>query len=148
MEKKSRCNKPKRAASSRRITRRQIAAAAQHIVEKFHPEKIILFGSYAYGKPRPESDVDLLIIMHETMPRWKQVGAIYSSFNPYPFSMDIHVLTPERLRERLALGDSFIQTVTTKGTTLYERSSGMDRIRGRRSGYSTKRSASARASKF
>jgi predicted nucleotidyltransferase len=134
--------------SNRRVTKRQIAAAARHIAEKFDPEKIILFGSYAYGKPRPESDVDFLIIMQETMPRWKQVGAIYSSFKPYPFSMDIHVLTPERLHERLALGDSFIHTITDRGTTLYERGSGMDRLRGQRSGDGAKRSARARASKF
>lgn len=107
--------------SNRRVTKRQIAAAARHIAETFDPEKIILFGSYAYGKPRPESDVDLLIIMDSGIPRWKLVGAIYSSFRPYPFSMDIHVATPHRIQERLSLGDPFFGEITKQGHVLYER---------------------------
>lgn len=149
MKKQSTPPRAKRALSGKRITRRQIAAAARHIAEKFDPEKIILFGSYAYGKPTPDSDVDLLIIMPERMPRWRQVGAIYTSFDPYPFSMDIHVVTPERLRERIGLGDAFIRQITTKGTVLYERASNrMDRARRGRSGHRAARTARAAPSEL
>ncbi|MBI4672716.1 MAG: nucleotidyltransferase domain-containing protein [Chloroflexi bacterium] len=149
MEKQSRRLRAKRVLPGKRITRRQIAAVARHIAEKFNPEQIILFGSYAYGKPTPDSDVDLLVVMLERMPRWRQVGAIYSSFNPYPFSMDIHVVTPERLQERIGLGDSFIRQITTKGTVLYERASnGMDRARRGRSGHRAARTARAAAAKL
>ncbi len=47
----------------KRIPMRTIRAIVKHIAEKFDPEKIILFGSYAYGKPTAWSDVDLLVIM-------------------------------------------------------------------------------------
>ncbi|HLF73922.1 MAG TPA: nucleotidyltransferase domain-containing protein [Anaerolineales bacterium] len=47
----------------KRIPKRAIDEIVRQIVEKFHPQKIILFGSYARGNPRPESDVDLLVVL-------------------------------------------------------------------------------------
>lgn len=111
----------KRAAASRRITRRQIAAAARHIAETFDPEKIILFGSYAYGKPTRDSDVDLLVVMQQRLPFPKQEAEIYKSFRPYPFAMDILVETPTRLQERVKQGDPFLKQITEQGKILYER---------------------------
>jgi predicted nucleotidyltransferase len=46
-----------------RIPEQAIRAVVKRIAEKFQPEKIILFGSYAYGQPKLESDVDLLVVM-------------------------------------------------------------------------------------
>ena len=108
-------------ATHRRITKRQIAAAARHIAETFDPEKIILFGSYAYGKPTRDSDVDLLIVMRKRLPFPKQETEIYKSFRPYPFAMDIVVETPARLRQRVSAGDSFLKHITEHGKILYER---------------------------
>ena len=48
----------------------------KHIAEQFQPEKIILFGSYVYGKPRPESDVDLLVIMSTPLRNHEQAAQI------------------------------------------------------------------------
>lgn len=107
--------------TNRRVTKRQIAAAARHIAEKFDPEKIILFGSYAYGKPRPESDVDFLVIMRERLPWPKQEAEIYKSFRPYPFAMDILVETPVHLKQRIGQGDNFLREITEQGHILYER---------------------------
>lgn len=107
--------------SNRRVTKRQIAAAARHIAETFDPEKIILFGSYAYGKPRPESDVDFFILMKNRLPWPRQETEIYKSFHPYPFAMDIVIETPHNLTQRLARGDSFLSEITARGTVLYER---------------------------
>lgn len=47
----------------KRIPQKAIDEVVRQIAEKFRPQKIILFGSYARGKPRPESDVDLLVVM-------------------------------------------------------------------------------------
>ena len=111
----------KRLPSKPRVTRRQIAAAARHIAREFNPEKIILFGSYAYGKPTPDSDVDLLVIMKDRLPWPKQETAIYKSFNRYPFAMDIIVETPKELARKIRSGDPFACEINQQGQTLYER---------------------------
>lgn len=111
----------KRVPPGKRVTQRQIAAVARHIAELFNPEKIILFGSYAYGKPTPDSDVDLLVVMRERLPFPKQEVQISSSFDPYPFAMDILVETPKRISHRVSLGDPFLTEITQRGKILYER---------------------------
>ena len=45
------------------VSRRAIKRFADEVARRFKPEKIILFGSYAYGQPTPDSDVDLLVVM-------------------------------------------------------------------------------------
>lgn len=105
----------------RRIPRRAIERVAKNIAAKFDLERIILFGSYAYGKPNPYSDVDLLVIMETTARPIAKQQEISRALSPHPFGMDILVRTPSQLQERLALGDSFLHEVTTKGHVLYER---------------------------
>lgn len=106
----------------RRIPMRAIRAVAKRIAEKFHPEKIILFGSYAYGKPQPESDVDLLVIMDTPLRERQQRLEISRALSPRPFPMDIIIRTPKQLEERLALGDPFLGEITAQGKVIYERS--------------------------
>src|SRR5436190_11647871 len=76
---------------------------ARQIAEKFHPDKIILFGSYAYGAPHNESDVDLLVIMpcRNTI---DQAIRIDCAFNR-PFSLDLIVRTPYDVKQGLKEGD-------------------------------------------
>lgn len=105
----------------RRIPLRQIRAVARQIADKFHPEKIILFGSYAYGRPKPESDVDLLVVMETSLREPQQRLEISRAISPRPFPMDIIVRTPKQLEERIALGDFFIAEITARGKALYER---------------------------
>ena len=103
------------------ITAPKIRAAARKIARELHPEKIILFGSYAYGKPHVESDVDLLIVM-ESDERWtKRHIRVSNVLTPRPFPVDIVVRTPDELKKRLELGDCFIQEIVDKGIVLYER---------------------------
>ena len=97
-----------------------IRALAQRIVEHFQPEKIILFGSYADGHPKPESDVDLLVVM-DTPLRAGQQLEISRGVSPRPFPLDIVVRTPQELAERIALGDLFLREITARGKVLYER---------------------------
>ena len=103
-----------------RIPMRAIRVVVEQIADKFQPEKIILFGSYAYGQPRPESDVDLLVIMNTPLRSRQQRLEISRALSPRPFPLDIIIRTPEQLEERIAMGDLFLLEITTKGKVLYE----------------------------
>ena len=101
----------------KRIPQRAINQVVKQIVEKFKPQKIILFGSYARGKPRPESDVDLLIVMKSpksSLEIRRHLGVM--------FGMDLLVYTPKRLKERAAMGDWFVRDILKEGKVLYESS--------------------------
>jgi predicted nucleotidyltransferase len=89
------------------------------IANQFHPWRIILFGSYAYGNPRPESDVDLLVVMETEQRETQQAMEIRQFINPL-FGVDILVYTPSHLVKRLELGDSFLKEITEKGLVVYE----------------------------
>jgi len=91
------------------------------ISTSFHPQKIILFGSYAYGKPKPESDVDLLVIMDTQKSRLEQAAAICRQIQ-YRFGLDLIVYTPQDMAQRLEWGDSFLKEISRRGITLYESS--------------------------
>src|SRR5262249_37168661 len=93
---------------------------ALQIVRRFHPDKIILFGSYAYGKPNTESDVDLLVIM-PTYNEIVQVIRIRRECDR-PFALDLIVKTPERLKPELKQENWFLREVVSKGKVLYEAS--------------------------
>ncbi len=101
------------------VTRRQIRAYAAEIAREFRPRRIILFGSYAYGKPTRDSDVDLLVIMpHKGRGVTKAIEISLKA--PAPFACDLLVRSPQKIRQRLAWGDCFIQEVLGKGKILYE----------------------------
>jgi predicted nucleotidyltransferase len=102
------------------------------IAERFHPEKIILFGSYAYGQPHGESDVDLMVIM-PSRNVIDQAIRIDLAFER-PFSVDVHVRTPSQIRKGLKEGDCdwFLREVMEKGKVLYEAPDGFVGQKGRR----------------
>ena len=91
----------------------------QQIVEKFKPQKIILFGSYARGNPRPESDVDLLVVMDTPLREVQQAIQICQQIE-YRFGLDLIVHTPKYLAERVKMGDSFLRDVIKEGKVIYE----------------------------
>lgn len=95
--------------------------AVKRIAETLHPEKIILFGSYAYGSPTPDSDVDLLVVMKNQKTHRDNYLAVSQCLVPRPFAVDIVVRTPREIKSALARGDFFIQEITERGKTLYER---------------------------
>ena len=95
---------------------REVAAA---VAEKFHPNRIILFGSHASQTQRADSDVDLLVVMPHEGPAAKSAAAIRESVR-LPFPCDLLVRSPEKLEERLSLGDPFIRNVVMNGQVLYE----------------------------
>ena len=102
-----------------RIPTEVIDGITHRIVERFKPTKIILFGSYAYGTPKPESDIDLLVIMDTSIKEMQQAQQIRQYLNPL-FGIDLVVHTPVNLAKRLEMGDLFLKEIVTKGKTLYE----------------------------
>lgn len=99
-------------------TGREITDVVAQIVERFHPRKVVLFGSYAYGIPTPDSDVDLLMVMETPLRHVEQAVEIRKAVD-FPFPVDMLVRTPRHLAARLALGDVFLREVLTKGVVLY-----------------------------
>ena len=95
---------------------------ALQVAKKFRPEKIILFGSHAYGEPHADSDVDILVVMPAAN-QIDQAVRIDRATDP-PFPLDLIVRTPKNLSWRLREGDSFLEEIVTKGKVLYEKNHG------------------------
>src|SRR3990172_4867561 len=102
-------------------TKTELNKILKRVIDAYQPEKIILFGSYAYGKPDSDSDLDLLIIKKTSdrfIDRWINIRQIVSDpKRSIPF--DPIVLTPEEIEERLAMGDQFVEEIIKKGEVLY-----------------------------
>lgn len=91
------------------------------IVAEYAPQKVILFGSYAWGEPGPDSDIDLLIIKETSerfLDRWTTVQCILSGMHR-SLPVEALVLTPQEVERRLAIGDQFIAEILEKGEVLY-----------------------------
>ena len=93
------------------------------LVEKFEPEQIVLFGSYAYGRPTVNSDVDLLVIKKTLKSLREEATEIRKAFRPLRHTVanlafDIMVRDPEDLRLRLQRGAAFHSIIMQKGLRL------------------------------
>ena len=108
---------------------RVIRRFARQVAERFRPEKVILFGSHAYGTPHADSDVDILVVM-PARNQIDQACRIDDALDP-PFPLDLIVRTPKNLAWRLAAGDSFLREIVTKGRILYEKDDGRVGAQGR-----------------
>lgn len=102
---------------------KDIKASAERIAREFQPQRIVLFGSYAWGQPTPDSDVDLLIILPFQGKSWKIASEIRKRIHP-SFPLDLIVRTANQLRQRLIIGDDFFMEIVQKGKVLYESSNG------------------------
>lgn len=101
---------------------RSLPKAIKRIASTLKPEKIILFGSYAYGKPTPDSDVDLLVIMNTRARQIDRYLAVSNLLVPREFPVDIIVKTPQEIRAELKKkGNFFMREVLSKGKVVYER---------------------------
>jgi uncharacterized protein len=103
------------------MERKVITLLADKIRDEYRPEKIILFGSYAWGRPDAESDIDLLIVKNSKKPfhkRWSEVCKIVSkerekiAFSPF-------VVTPGELEKKLSENDPFFVKILKEGKVLY-----------------------------
>jgi len=93
---------------------------ANKIVEHFHPDQIILFGSHAYGEPKTDSDLDLLVIMDTDLRPTARSAAIARICRPKYVAMDIVVRTPEEIQTHLQNFDPFLEEIFKLGRTLYK----------------------------
>src|SRR6266478_2096464 len=87
------------------VKRSQIRAFSDAIARRFRPRKIVLFGSYAYGKPTQDSDVDLLVIMDRTRDRGERMSVRIRQAIPRNFPLDLLVWTPAYVRKRQSWND-------------------------------------------
>ena len=101
------------------IARQAIQKFAVEVARRFKPARIILFGSYAYGTPTPDSDVDLLVVM-PCKGRSLDAALKVRLAVPSDFPLDLIVRKPAELRRRLALGDFFLREIVDKGIVLYD----------------------------
>lgn len=102
-------------------TQNLIQGILEKLIVGYSPQKVILFGSYAYGEPSEDSDIDLLIIKETTerfLDRWITVRRILS--DPHRnIPLETIILTPSEISHRLALGDQVVEEILEKGKVLY-----------------------------
>ena len=101
------------------VTLRDIQKIVQQIVDHFHPQKVILFGSYAHGTPTADSDVDLLVVMETEEPPLHAAARIAAAVD-HPCALDILVRSPSDLEASLARQGVFATEILTTGIVLYE----------------------------
>jgi predicted nucleotidyltransferase len=105
----------------RPLTDRVLEEIVRRIVRAVQPQKIVLFGSYAYGQPTEDSDLDLLVVLETDAPVVQRYLAVSRLLRPRPIPLDILVRTPQEIEEALEKGDGFIREILEWGKILYER---------------------------
>jgi predicted nucleotidyltransferase len=103
------------------VNERLLQEITRRIVEAFQPEKIILFGSHAYGQPTTDSDLDLFIVMNSDQRPARRRMAVSSLFEDRFMAMDFIVLTPEEVQKRQSGFDPFLNDIFRRGRVLYAR---------------------------
>lgn len=101
------------------VTREDIQATCDDIVRGFAPLQVILFGSYAYGTPTEDSDVDLLVVMDIPKSEFTRKALEIHQQIPRRFSMDLWVRSPEEIAYRVSYNDWFLREITEKGELLH-----------------------------
>lgn len=99
---------------------KNIKTITDRIVSGYKPEQIILFGSHAWGRPTKDSDVDIFIIKKGRRNFLKDQQKVRKIING-EIAADILIYSPEKVEERLNLGDFFFKNIMAKGVRLYER---------------------------
>ena len=98
-----------------------ISRMVEKLVAEYKPEKIILFGSYAWGEPDRDSDIDLFIVKKTDkrfIDRWSEVHRILTGLHSR-IPLDTIIYTPKELEKRIAIGDQFIASIIDTGKVLY-----------------------------
>lgn len=99
----------------------KIKPLVSKIVNGYNPEKVYLFGSYAWGSPTVDSDIDLFVIKNTAEPQRKRRRELRKILFGSGIPFDLFVYTPNEVKERLNMGDSFVDDIIKKGKILYER---------------------------
>ena len=101
------------------VTRQEIQATCDDIVREFAPLQVILFGSYAYGTPTEDSDVDLLVVMDIPKSEFTRKAIEIRQRISYRFALDLWVRSPEEIAYRVSYNDWFLREITEKGELLH-----------------------------
>jgi predicted nucleotidyltransferase len=109
----------RRRGGTPRVTLSAIGRFARQLGERFRPDRIILFGSYAWGRPNEDSDVDLLIVMPAASETNQAIRMRLALDAPFP--LDLIVRTPEHLQESLVQENWFLREIVSNGKVLYEK---------------------------
>jgi len=91
------------------------------IVERFHPRRIILFGSHARGEAKADSDLDLFVEMETQACPPERAIEVSSAFGLRPWSLDVVVYTPEEVRRLRGINGTLLSLIEAEGKVLYER---------------------------
>jgi len=103
------------------VNKQLLDEITERIVKEVKPEKIILFGSHAYGKPIKDSDLDFFIVKKTKLPVSKRFGMVSDALFPRLIPMDFVVRTPQEIDSRLKGFDPFLNEVLNRGKILYEK---------------------------
>jgi uncharacterized protein len=109
-----------RALSAGMVPMQEIRRYCDAIAAAFQPQRIILFGSYAYGQPTPDSDVDVMVVMARSKRMGRRPSLTIREQIAADFPVDILVRDPAFVAERLREGDTFLQQIAEKGRVMYE----------------------------
>ena len=101
------------------VTRQEIQTITDDIVREFAPLQVILFGSYAYGTPTEDSDVDLLVVMDIPKSQFTRKAIEIRQRISYRFGLDLFVRSPEEIAYRVSYNDWFLREITEKGEVLH-----------------------------
>ena len=91
------------------------------IIERFHPRRLILFGSHARSQATSDSDIDLFVEMDSALRPPERAAAIDAAFGLHPWAMDIVVYTPAEVARLRGRRGSLLETIEREGQVLYER---------------------------
>jgi predicted nucleotidyltransferase len=111
--------------------RRHIARIVKRIVEKFHPEQVILFGSQARGDAGPDSDIDLLVVMPIRGSKLEAGLLVRRAVGDCPIPFDLVLSTPEEFAWRKDVVGTIEWPATKEGKVLYARAKGRRHSRSR-----------------
>jgi len=99
-----------------------LSEVVERVRKTVNPVKIILFGSHAYGKPKPGSDLDILVIMDNNISSRHEVASkIYGALRGILIPKDVVVVTLNDIEEWKNVPQAFITKIVKKGKVLYER---------------------------
>ena len=101
------------------ITQEELNDLKDVIVNKVHPEKILIFGSYAQGNPNEDSDLDILIIQNTELPRLQRSRMIRPHLRKFCFPMDILVYTPQEVEKWKNVPAAFITNIMSSARVIY-----------------------------
>jgi len=90
------------------------------IVERFHPKRIVLFGSHARGDAGTDSDLDVFIEMQTTRRPPERAIEVSAAFGLRPWPLDIVVYTPEEVQRLRGVSGTLLSVIEKEGKVLYE----------------------------